>query len=138
MVLRGSSFASILFLGGSMAADAVDQDAVRSGVQRTGLYFGVYGMVIKLALAAGVAMATALPAAFGFDPGVTAPTASARLALMACYAWLPGLLMAAGGVFLFRFPLTREVHARLRAELDARSSASRSRADLRSDESSTS
>jgi Na+/melibiose symporter-like transporter len=123
MVLRGSSFASILFLGSSMAADAVDSDTLATGQQRTGLYFGVYGMVIKGSLALGVVLATSLPSAFGFDPGLTAPSDFARLALMGLYAWLPGVLMAAGGLCLWSFPLTREAQARLRAELVRRSSS---------------
>jgi Na+/melibiose symporter-like transporter len=123
MVVRGASFASILFLASSMAADAVDHDMVTTGQQRTGLYFGVYGMVIKGSLALGVVLATSLPAAFGFEPRLGAPTGSAMLALMAIYAWLPGLLMAAGGWFLWNFPITREAQLELRAELAARSSA---------------
>jgi Na+/melibiose symporter-like transporter len=123
MVVRGASFASILFLASSMAADAVDHDMVTTGQQRTGLYFGVYGMVIKGSLALGVVLATSLPAAFGFEPRLGAPTGSATLALMAIYAWLPGLLMAAGGWFLWNFPITREAQLELRAELAARSSS---------------
>ncbi len=122
MVVRGSSFASILFLASSMAADAVDHDMVATGQQRTGLYFGVYGMVIKGSIALGVVLATSLPAAFGFDPGLGTPSDSAKLALMALYAWLPGLLMAAGGQFLWNFPITRQAQLELRAELAARSS----------------
>jgi len=117
MTLRGSSFASILFLANSMAADVVDHDQLISGRQRTGLYFGVWGMVIKAAIALGLLLATALPAVFGFDPGRAAPDASALRALMAVYALLPGVLMAAGAPFLWHFPIDREAQARLRAAL---------------------
>ncbi len=123
MVLRGSSFASILFLSNSLAADVVDFDEVASGQQRTGLYFGVFGMVTKAAIALGVLIATALPAAFGFDPGRESPSESATLGLLGVYGFLPGALMAAGAHFLWRFPLTREVQEGLRARLESRSSS---------------
>ncbi len=123
MVLRGSSFASILFLSSSIAADVVDFDAVASGQQRTGLYFGVFGLVTKAAIAAGVLIATVLPAALGFDPGRESPSESALLGLLGVYGFLPGALMAAGAGFLWRFPLTREIQEGLRVELETRRSA---------------
>jgi GPH family glycoside/pentoside/hexuronide:cation symporter len=123
MVLRGSSFASILFLSNSIVADVVDFDEVASGRQRTGLFFGVFGMVTKAALALGVLIATALPAALGFDPGMAAPSDAAVRGMLGIYGFLPGALMAAGAHFLWRFPLTREVQAALRSKLEPRSSA---------------
>jgi Na+/melibiose symporter-like transporter len=122
MVLRGTSFASILFLSNSIAADVVDYDTVASGRQRTGLYFGVWGMAIKAAVALGVLLATLVPSLLGFDPGRAAPSADAKAALLAVYGLLPGLLMAAGAPFLWNFPITREVQRRLRAQIGERPS----------------
>jgi Na+/melibiose symporter-like transporter len=119
IVVRGSSFASILFLANSIAADVVDQDVVLSGQQRTGLFFAVWGMVIKLSVALGVLLGTSLPAAFGFEPSATANPESAQLALRAVYGWLPAALMTFGAPFLWNFPLTRERQEALRAEIDA-------------------
>jgi len=123
MVVRGSSFASILFLANSMVADVVDFDEVATGQSRTGLFYGVFGMVTKVAIALGVLIATALPAALGFDPGRGSPSEAATLGMLAVYGFLPGALMAAGAVFVWRFPLTREVQEALRTKLEARSSA---------------
>jgi len=53
IAVRGSSFASILFLANSMAADVIDVDTLASGEQRSGLYFAAWGMAIKLSLALG-------------------------------------------------------------------------------------
>jgi Na+/melibiose symporter-like transporter len=122
MVLRGTSFASILFLSNSMAADVVDHDTVASGHQRTGLYFGVWGMTIKAAVAVGVLLGTVLPSALGFDPAISAPTGAAKAALLAVYAFVPGLLMALGAPFLWNFPITKEVQERLRAQIAGRPS----------------
>jgi Na+/melibiose symporter-like transporter len=121
IAVRGSSFASILFLANSIAADVIDVDTLASGEQRSGLYFAAWGMAIKLSLALGVLLGTALPAGFGYDPtvAVTAPDVQARL--MVIYGLIPALMMAAGVLFLRRFPITRERHAEVRAALEARS-----------------
>jgi Na+/melibiose symporter-like transporter len=121
IAIRGSSFASILFLANSIAADVIDLDTLASGEQRSGLYFAVWGMTTKLSLALGVLLGTALPAAFGYDPAaeLTAPAVQGRL--MAIYGGIPALLMALGVLFLRGFPVTREHHAAVRAELARRS-----------------
>lgn len=121
VAIRGSSFASILFLANSIAADVIDVDTLASGEQRSGLYFAVWGMTTKLALALGVLLGTALPSAFGYEPTseVTSPAVQARL--MAIYGGVPAGLMALGALFLRGFPVTRERHAEVRAELNARS-----------------
>lgn len=123
VVVRGSSFASILFLANSIAADVVDHDVLASGQQRTGLFFAVWGMVIKLAVALGVVLATALPAAFGFDPAVAPPSDVARLALRIVYGFVPAALMALGAPFLWRFPITRERQIALRRAIAEREAA---------------
>jgi len=119
VVIRGSSFASILFLANSLAADVVDEDIVSTGRQRTGLFFAVWGMAIKLAVALGVLLGTGVPAVFGFEPGTGAQDARGILALRLTYGLLPAALMALGAPFLWRFPITRERQAELRARIDA-------------------
>jgi Na+/melibiose symporter-like transporter len=122
IAIRGSSFASILFLANSIAADVIDLDTLASGEQRSGLYFAVWGMATKLSLALGVLLGTTLPAAFGYDPAgeITAPAVQARL--MAIYGGCPALLMGIGALFLHGFPVTRDRHAAVRAELARRTS----------------
>jgi Na+/melibiose symporter-like transporter len=120
IAVRGSSFASILFLSNSMAADVIDVDTLASGEQRSGLYFAVWGMVTKFSLAFGILLGTALPAAFGYDPAAELTTPIVQARLMAIYGGVPALLMAAGALFLRDFPVTRERHAEVRARLDAR------------------
>jgi Na+/melibiose symporter-like transporter len=123
IAIRGSSFASILFLANSIAADVIDVDTLASGRQRSGLYFAAWGMTTKLSLALGVLLATVLPASFGYDPAAptTPPEVQARLMLF--YGLVPAVMMAAGALFLYRFPITRERHAEVRAVLDARAGA---------------
>ena len=120
IVVRGSSFASILFLSNSIAADVIDLDTLESGEQRSGLFFAVWGMVTKLSLALGVLLGTALPAAFGYEPALDATPPVIQARVMAIYGAVPALLMAAGALFLVGFPITRERHAAIRAALETR------------------
>jgi Na+/melibiose symporter-like transporter len=120
LVIRGSSFASILFLANSMAADVVDFDTLASGRQRTGLFFAVWAMTSKLSVAIGVLLATVIPALFGIEPADPSTfTPHTEFALMAVYGWLPGVIMALGAVSLWNFPITRERQLELRAQIAA-------------------
>jgi Na+/melibiose symporter-like transporter len=120
IAVRGSSFASILFLANSMAADVIDVDTLASGERRSGLYFAVWGMVTKFSLALGVLLGTTLPAALGYDPSAEVTALDVQARLMLVYGAVPALLMAAGALCLHGFPITRERHAELRASLEAR------------------
>jgi len=120
VVIRGSSFASLLFLANSIAADVIDVDTLESGEQRSGLFFAVWGMVTKLSLAFGVLLGTSLPAALGYDPSANLISEGVQSRLMLIYGAVPALLMGIGALFLRHFPITRERHAEVRAELDAR------------------
>lgn len=123
IAVRGSSFASILFLANSIAADVIDVDTLASGEQRSGLYFAVWGMTIKLSLALGVLLGTALPASLGYQPSAGATPPDIQAGLMAIYGLVPALMMAAGVLFLRGFPITRERHAEVRAAIEARCGA---------------
>jgi Na+/melibiose symporter-like transporter len=120
VAIRGSSFASILFIANSMAADVIDVDTLDSGEQRSGLLFAVWGMATKLSLALGVLLGTALPAAFGYDPSADSVTADVQTRLMAIYGAVPAGLMAIGALCLRGFPITRERHAEVQANLARR------------------
>jgi Na+/melibiose symporter-like transporter len=117
IVIRGSSFASILFLAHSIAADVIDVDTLEYGEQRSGLFFAVWGMVIKLSLAVGVVLGTSLPAALGYDPSAPIVAPHVQGAVMVVYGAVPAVLMGAGALFLRRFPITRQRHAQVRAQL---------------------
>lgn len=120
IVLRGSSVASIFMLANSIAADVVDQDIVASGRQRTGLFFAVWGIAIKLAVALGIVLATALPAALGFEPSAPAQSAGAKQWLLVIYGWLPCLVIALGTPLMWHFPIDHARQRELREEIAAR------------------
>jgi Na+/melibiose symporter-like transporter len=123
MLLKGSAVGSLVFLPASMAADVVDLDTLRSGEQRTGLYFSLWGMVNKAAVAIGVLIATNGVAWFGFDPASDANSAAARLSVACLYSVVPAALACVALPLLWSYPLTRERQARLRERIARRNRA---------------
>ena len=120
MLLKGSAIGALVFLPASMAADVVDLDTLRTGEQRTGLYFSLWGMVNKGGAAIGVFLATNLAAYYGFDPSAAENTESAKFALACLYSGLPALLACVALTLLLRYPLTRERQHRMIAHIERR------------------
>jgi Na+/melibiose symporter-like transporter len=120
MILKGSAIGALVFLPASMAADIVDLDTLRTGEQRTGLYFSLWGMVNKAAVAFGVLLATNGVAWFGFDPSSDANSEGARLAVACLYSVIPAALACVALPLLWRYPLDRERQRRLRDRIERR------------------
>ncbi len=120
MMLKGSAVGALVFLPASMAADVVDLDTLRTGEQRTGLYFSLWGMVNKGAVAVGVFLATNGVAWFGFDPSSAENTAAAKMAVACLYSVIPAALACVALPLLWKYPLTRERQARMRDHIERR------------------
>ncbi len=120
MMLKGSAVGSLVFLPASMAADVVDLDTLRTGEQRTGLYFSLWGMTNKAAVALGVFLATNGAAWFGFDPAADEHSATAKLAVALLYSVIPALVACIALPLLWKYPLTRERQERMRAHIERR------------------
>ncbi len=128
MCFKGSSVGAILALPASMAADAIDIDSARTGEQRAGLYFSVWGMLKKGAGAAGGAIGMAAAAFCGFDPtaepglGGTPEGNSARALLWVTllYSIIPAAIKFISLPFIWKYPLTAERQRRIRAQIERR------------------
>ena len=125
IIIRGLQGGAGSILIPSMVADTVDVDTVRTGKSRAGTYYAWAGAVGKLAIGAGAFVGTALPAAFGFENANLTNSASAQFALLATYAWVPMVIMAAATPFFWFYPLTEARQQELRLEIDARAEAAR-------------
>jgi Na+/melibiose symporter-like transporter len=122
-VMTGFSMAVTPVLGASMAADVVDLDTVESGEGRAALFFALWGMGTKLALALGVGVALPLLDLFGFDPkGTNGPGELRALTLL--YCTVPVVLWIASLAVIWNFPITPERQQSLRDAIERRAVAS--------------
>lgn len=106
-LLTGSALGADLVLPSSIQADVVDVDTAASGSQRTGLFFALWGMVTKLALALAVGLAFPALDLAGLNQG-DANSPGALFVLAGLYALAPVILKLGAIVLMWRFPLTAE------------------------------
>ena len=116
-IVTGAALGADLVLPPAIQADVVDYDRWRSGQDRPGVQFALWGMSTKLALAAAVGLALPGLEMAGFD---TADPAGGRDALVVIYAAIPAVIKGAAIAIVWRFPLTERRQAALRRRLDRR------------------
>ncbi|MEP3114023.1 MFS transporter [Nisaea sp.] len=121
----GACLGADLVLPPSMQADVVDVDTAEGGSHRTGLYFALWGMATKLALALAVGIAFPVLDAVGFDANGSNDS-SALLTLSLLYGAAPVLLKLTAIAIMRGFPLTaaRQTELQRRIAENARSTAS--------------
>lgn len=117
-VATGLSLGADLSLPAAIQADVVDADTARTGEQRTGLFFALWSVATKAALAfsGGVAL-LALDIA-GFETG-GANDDAALWTLALLYAVAPAALKLIAVGIMWRFPLGEAEQRALRREIEA-------------------
>ena len=119
-VLTGLALGADLVLPPSMQADVIDLDRLRSGRERAGLYFAIWGMGTKLALALAVGIAFPLLALAGFKEVPGAGGDLPLFALAALYSLVPVGFKLASIALMRGYPITAARHDRLRRRISGR------------------
>lgn len=123
LIVAGFSQSAGTMLLRAMMADVVDEDAARTGGQRSGLFFGLLLTTSKIGVAMGP-LTYAVLDAFGFDAKLgAANTPAAMGALVALYAGVPFALNIIAAVSLIRYPLDETRQRELQATIAAREAA---------------
>ena len=106
----GACLGADLVLPPSMQADVIDVDTAEGGGRRAGLYFALWGMATKLALALAVGIAFPVLEAAGFQAD-SQNEADALLALALLYGAVPVILKLAAVAIMRGYPITAERQA---------------------------
>lgn len=98
-VVSGLALGADLALASALLADLARPDPAHDPAGQGGVYFGLWNLVMKLALGLAAALALPLVAALGYLPGAAE---TARGPLLLGYVVLPCLLKAAAAILLGR------------------------------------
>ncbi|HRD27403.1 MAG TPA: MFS transporter [Caulobacter sp.] len=118
MIVAGAASAGYLTLPLGMMGDIIDFDALRTGQNRGGLYFGIWSFAQKISPAIAVGVTLPLLTYVGFDPASKDGTAGVT-ALKYIFALGSTPLFLIGALLLMAFPIDARRHAIIRRRLDS-------------------
>jgi Na+/melibiose symporter-like transporter len=102
----------------AMVADIADHHRLRTGQDRTALFYSAFSISMKAGMALAVGVALPLVGAAGFDPAAAHNTPEALQVLLLVFALGPALGHLCSAALLRGFPLDETAHAAVRRELD--------------------
>ena len=109
-------------LPNSMKADVIDLDTLQSGENRAAFFFSSWSFVQKLVASLGTAIAMYGLAIVGFNSGSeNGPDELFGLRLL--FSTLPSTFFLIAAALMWKYPITAERHAEIRAELDRRAAS---------------
>jgi GPH family glycoside/pentoside/hexuronide:cation symporter len=118
-VVVGAANACTQALAPAVSADVIDSDELETGQRREGAFVGVWSFADKAAVGLAIFLGLQGLAAIGYAPNVEQDD-GVIAGMKFLYCVLPALFNLAAFLIFQRFPITPEVHAAVRAQLDAR------------------
>ena len=118
--LFGGALAGAVVLMDALVADTIDYDRLRTGLDREGLYFGVWRMGTKLARALGLGLNGVSLWLIGFSAPAAAGDPGMGWGLAVLFGPVVGILFLGAGLVLWFMPLTEERHRRIQGLLQRR------------------
>jgi glycoside/pentoside/hexuronide:cation symporter, GPH family len=125
MILAGMSQGGGILLTRALMADVVDEDELKTGARRSGLYFGLMLTTSKIAIVAGP-LALTLLQLIGFQAQAQGQNSDTMLfALGAMFVLGPVIPQAIAIWLLQNYPLDEAAQAKLHAAIEARHAANK-------------
>ncbi len=118
-LVTGFSAGGFAALPNSMKADVIDLDTLKSGENRAAMFFSAWSFTQKLAGSLGGWIALSTLAWVGFNAAPGAVNAEDELlGLRLLFALIPSAFYLSAGAIIWKYPITREKHREMRAELE--------------------
>jgi len=121
-IVAGIGFSANWVFPWAMVPDVVEYDRMETGEHRGGMYYGVWGLAVKVSEALGITVSGWVLQLFGYAPNVE-QSARALLGIRLFFGPVPLVCFALALPLLIWFPITRASHAEMRRRLEEREAA---------------
>jgi GPH family glycoside/pentoside/hexuronide:cation symporter len=104
-------------LSGSIVADVVEWDQLRTGERREGAFAGIQSFIIKAAQGVGLALVNVSLDSIGYVPDAP-QSAETLLKLKILYGPIPAAFFWAGALIFLLYPITKKTHKLMLREIE--------------------
>ena len=118
MGLAGFLNLGLWILAGSIVADVVEWDQLRTGERREGAFAGIQSFIIKAAQGIALAAVNLALNKIGYVPDVV-QTPDTLLKLRFLYGPIPAVIFWIGAAIFLFYPITKDTHKAMRDEIRA-------------------
>ena len=117
-ITTGFAAGGFAALPNSMKADVIDLDTVKSGENRSGLFFSSWSLTSKLAGSIGTWLALTALSWISFNTGFDADNSPSQLfGLKFLFSTLPSFFFLTAIFIIWKYPITEEMHSKIRDQL---------------------
>lgn len=117
-ILLGIALAGLLLMGDVTLSDVIDEDEIRTGQRREGMYFGMSGLIITLAYALSSIVFGWISKSYGYDPLLSTQPETVALGFRVFMSIPPAVGSVLAIITLLFYPLhgkrLQEVKTKLR------------------------
>ena len=121
-VVAGIGFSANWVFPWAMVPDVVEYDRMETGEHRGGMYYGVWGLAVKVSEALGITATGWVLQLYGYAPNVE-QSARTLFGMRLFFGPVPLVFFALALPLLIWFPITRASHAETRRKLAEREAA---------------
>jgi len=118
-VVAGIGFSANWVFPWAMVPDVVEYDRMETGEHRGGMYYGVWGLAVKVSEALGITATGWVLQLYGYAPNVE-QSARTLFGMRLFFGPVPLVFFALALPLLIWFPITRASHAEMRRRLEER------------------
>ena len=118
-ITTGFAAGGFAALPNSMKADVIDLDTLKSGENRSGLFFSSWSLTSKLAASLGTWLALTALSWINFNTGTDLNNTPTQLfGLKLLFSTLPSVFFITAIVIIWNYPITQEMHSKIRDQLN--------------------
>ncbi len=104
-VLLGMGIAPVMLLPDLLIAEVIDEDELKTGVRREGMYFGANAFVIRLSTVVEAIIISTILTYFGYDSNLSVQPASVAIGLRLLVGAIPIIFIAIAIISYIAYPL---------------------------------
>ena len=119
-VLAGIGVGAAHVLPWSILPDAMEWDEWQTGERHEGMFYSLVTLMQKVASSVALPLVLLVLQVTGYVPNAPVQPASAQLGIRIVVGPIPAVLLCLGILFALLYPLSREKHAEIRQQLEAR------------------